>query len=129
MIRGEPDDGFPPGTTQEMVQITLQGIVQNASRSVSSLLLIAMSLVIAGWFAAEGRRGLAWFYGTAIPIVFAALVAVGLAIGVKSGGLAYLMTPWIWVTALALYLYRREAKHGTDVSAGQGTAWARQASQ
>ena len=27
----------------------------------------------------------------------------------ESAGLAFLMTPWIWVTALAAYLYRRDA--------------------
>jgi hypothetical protein len=46
--------------------------VQNASRGVSTLLLIATSLVIAGWFAAGGRRSWAWFHGTAIPVVFMA---------------------------------------------------------
>ena len=30
-------------------------------------------------------------------------------------------TPWVWVTMLAVYLYRREAKQRHDVPAGQGT--------
>ena len=79
MLRADPVAGFPPGTTPEMVQTTWQGAVQNASRGVSSLLLIATSGVIAGWFAAEGRRVWAWFYGAAIPMVFVALTAVGFA--------------------------------------------------
>jgi hypothetical protein len=91
-----------------MVQRTWQGAVQNASRGASSLLLIAASLVIAGWFAAEGRRGWAWFYGAAIPLVFMALMAVGLAIGINPGAAAFLATPWIWVTALAVHLYRED---------------------
>jgi steroid 5-alpha reductase family enzyme len=75
--------------------------------------------VIAGRFAAEGRRAWAWFYGAAIPTVFVALTAVGLAIGGNPSALAFLATPWVWVTALAVHLYRREAKRHGDVPAGQ----------
>ena len=118
ILRADPVAGFPPGTTPEMVHATWQGAVQNASRGASSLLLIATSLVIAGWFAAEGRRGWAWFYGAAIPTVFVALTAVGFAIGVNPVAPAFLATPWIWVTALAVYLYRRAAEQRSDVPAG-----------
>jgi hypothetical protein len=109
LLRADPVVGFPPGTTPEMVQHTWHGAVQNASRSASTLFLIAASVVFAARFAAEGRRGSAWFFGAAIPAVFAVLTAVGLAIGFNGAGLAFLMTPWIWVTALAVYLYRRDA--------------------
>src|SRR4030095_1170458 len=81
VVRADPVPGSPPGTTPEMVRTTWHGAVQNASRGASSLLLIATSLVFAGWVAAEGRRGWAWFYGAAIPTVFATLTAVGFAIG------------------------------------------------
>jgi Protein of unknown function (DUF998) len=121
MLTADPVAGFPPGTTPEMVQKTWQGAVQNASRGASSLLLIAASLVIAGWFAAEGRRGWAWFYGAAIPMVFMALTAVGFAIGGNPGALAFLATPWIWVTALAIHLSTRAAARRDHAPAGQGT--------
>jgi hypothetical protein len=123
LLRADPVVGFPPGTTAEMVHRTWQGAVQNASRSASTLLLIATSLVIARWFAAEGRRAWAWFFGTAIPMVFVALTVVGFAIGGNPTALAFLATPWIWVTALAVHLYRREAKRRRDVPAGQGEQW------
>jgi Protein of unknown function (DUF998) len=112
VLRADPHIGFPPGTTPEMVQTTWQGEVQNASRGASTLLLIAANLVIAMWFAAEGRRGWAWFYGAGFPVVLAALTAVGFAaIGDNSAfALAILATPWILVTALAVHLYRLEAK-------------------
>jgi hypothetical protein len=58
VLTADPVAGFPPGTTPEMVHKTWQGVVQNASRGASSLLLIATSLVIAGWFAGQGYRGL-----------------------------------------------------------------------
>lgn len=121
VLTADPVAGFPAGTTAEMVQKTWHGIVQNASRGVSSLLLIATSLVIAGWFAGEGRRGWAWFYGAAIPMVFAGLTAVGFAVGINPVAPAFLATPWIWVTALAVHMYRRAAKQRKDVPAGHGT--------
>ena len=37
VLTADPVAGFPPGTTPEMVQTTWQGVVQNASRSASSL--------------------------------------------------------------------------------------------
>src|SRR5262245_44002848 len=109
LLRADPVVGFPPGTTPEMAQHTWHGAVQNASRSVSTLFLIAASGVFAARFAAEGRRGMAWFFGSAIPAVFAVLTAVGFAVGFNGAGLAFLVTPWIWVTALAVYLYRLDA--------------------
>jgi hypothetical protein len=121
LLAADPVAGFPLGTTPEMVQATWQGAVQNASRGVSTALLIAASLVIARWFAAEGRRSFAWLYGAGIPLLFAALTAVGFAIGGNRIGLAFLVTPWIWVTALAAHLYRREAKQRHDLPAGHGT--------
>ncbi len=119
MLTSDPVTGFPPGTTPEMVHHTVQAAVQNASRSVSTLLLIATSLVIAGRFAGEGRRRWAWFYGTAIPIVFTALTAAGFAIGVNPVAPAFLATPWIWVTALAVHLYRVAAARSDEVPARQ----------
>jgi len=122
LLRADPVVGFPPGTTAEMVQHTWHGAVQNASRSLSTLFLVAASAVFAARFTAEGRRGAAWLFGAAIPAVFAVLTAVGLAIGFNGAGLAFLVTPWIWVIALALYLVRRDATRRHDLPAGHATA-------
>jgi hypothetical protein len=119
VLTSDPVAGFPPGNTPEMAHHTVQAAVQNASRGVSTLLLIATSLVIAGWFAAEGRRGWAWFYGTGIPILFMALAAVGFAVRVNPVAPAFLATPWIWVTVLAVHLKRLAATRGDQVPAGQ----------
>ncbi|HTO71309.1 MAG TPA: DUF998 domain-containing protein [Myxococcota bacterium] len=108
LLRADAVVGFPPGTTAEMVHQSWHGIAQNASRSASSLFLVGASLVFASAFAAQGRRGWACFYATALPAAFAALTGVGLAIGGNPVALAFLMTPWVWVTALALNLYGRE---------------------
>ena len=121
LLTADPVAGFPPGTTPEMVHTTWHGAVQNASRGASTLFLIAASLVIATWFAAEGSRGWAWFYGAAFPVVFAALTAMGFAIGGNPIALAALATPWILVTALAIHLHQREANRRNDIPAGLGT--------
>jgi hypothetical protein len=122
LLRADPVAGFPPGTTPEMVHTTWHGALQNASRGASTLLLIAANLVIALWFAAEGRRGWAWFYGAGFPVVLAALTAVGFAASGDSSAfaLAILATPWILVTALAIHLYQREANRRNDFPAGLG---------
>jgi len=119
LLRADPVAGFPPGTTPEMAHVTWQGVAQNASRTVSTLFLVALSVVIAGRVAAEGRRGWVWF--VAIPAVFAVLTVVGLGIGGNPSAIAFLMTPWIWMTALALSMYRLETRRGGEVPAGQGT--------
>lgn len=121
LLTSDPAPGFPPGTTADMAHHTVQAAVQNASRSISTLLLIATSLVIAAWFAGEGRRAWAWFYGTAIPIVFVTLAVVGFAVGTNPVAPAFLATPWIWVTALAVHLERLAATRGDDVAADQET--------
>jgi hypothetical protein len=131
LLTADPVAGFPPGTTPESVQTTWQGAVQNASRGVSTLLLVAASGVVAGWFAAEGRRGWALFYGAAIPVVFAALTVLGSALGVNPAAPAFLATPWVWVTALAVHLYLGGADEAELVTAPGGltapgsSAWPR----
>jgi hypothetical protein len=112
LLTADPVVGFPPGAPPEMVHTTWRGAVQNASRGASTLLLLAANLVIAMWFAAEGRRGWAAFYAAAFPVVLAVLTGLGLiVIGDYSAfALAILATPWIVVTVLAAYLYQREAE-------------------
>jgi hypothetical protein len=119
LFTADPVLGFPPATTPEMVRGSWQGAVQNASRGASTLLLIAASLVIARAFAAAGRRGWALWYGASIPAVFLALTAVGLAIGGNPVAVAFLATPWIWVTTLAVHLDRLEVGGRDDVALGQ----------
>jgi hypothetical protein len=125
-LTADPVAGFPPGAASEMVRTTWQGAVQNVSRGASTVLLIAASVVIARHFAASGRRGWAWFYGlygAAVPVVFAALVAANSAIGSYPYAIAviFLVTPWIWVTTLAVHLYGRESARRGGVAAAAVT--------
>lgn len=120
LLTADPVVGFPPGTTPDMLRTTWQSAVQNNTRSAATICLIAASLLIAAWFAAQRRRGWAVFYVTAIPVVFVALTA-GFAVSGNSNALAFLATPWIWMTALAVHLYRLEATRRDDVPAGLPT--------
>ncbi|GAA5085810.1 DUF998 domain-containing protein [Nocardia iowensis] len=100
--------GFPLGTLTEST--TWHGIVNAASRGVSSLLLIAASLLIARWFTSRGRRNWTWFSWAAVPMslgAFALLVVVGA--DTSTTYVAFLVPGilmWVWVTAVAAYLYR-----------------------
>jgi hypothetical protein len=120
LLKADPVAGFPPGTTPEMVHTTWHGAVQNASRGASTLLLIAANLMIAMWFAGEGRRGWAWFYGAGFLVVLAALMPIGFAIGGNPIALPILATPWILVTTLAIHLRQRDAKQHNEIPAGLG---------
>ena len=119
LLRADPVAGFPPGTTPEMAHATWHGILQDASRTASTIFLFATSVVFAGRIAAQGGRGWVWF--VAIPAVFAALSVLGLVVGVNPVAPAFLATPWIWMTALAVSLYRRATNEPRDVVAGHDT--------
>jgi hypothetical protein len=126
LLTADPVAGFPPGTPPDGVHTTWHGVLQNATRAASTLLLIAANLVIALRFAAEGRRGWAAFYGTAYLLVLGVLTGLGfVAIGNYAAfAVAILSTPWIVVTALATHLYQREAvrRRNMPVSSGMRNA-------
>ena len=104
LLVADPVPGFPPGTTAVAMHATWQAGVQEASRGASTLALIATSLVIAGWFSARGQRRWAIAHAASVPVLFAALAGLGLALGGNPAAPAFLATPWIWVTMLAVTL-------------------------
>ena len=124
VFTADPVPGFPPGTSPET---TWHGIVHVVARGSGYVVLIAASLVIAAGFAAEGRRGWAWFSGAAVPMVFGAqFVIIGTGVGSSTTNVTFLVPlalTWAWVAALAVHLYRRAERGNRDVvpgAAGQG---------
>ncbi|HWR13371.1 MAG TPA: DUF998 domain-containing protein [Terriglobales bacterium] len=111
----DPVIGFPPGTLSHTT--TWHGLLQMASRSLSSIALVAASLVIARWFAAHGLRKWVWFSWVAVPISLAAFALVAIAgADTSTKNLAFLVpgiAMWVWVTAIAFHLYRRTERHDT----------------
>jgi hypothetical protein len=105
----DPVIGFPPGTLAPST--SWHGMLQMASRSVSSVALVAASLVIARRFTGMGLRKWAWFSWAAVPIALGAFAVLG-AVGAdtRTKYLAFLVpgiSMWVWVSALAVHLYRR----------------------
>jgi hypothetical protein len=90
------------------------------SRGASTLALLVTSVIIALWFAARRHRGWAWFYGAGFPTMFVTLALVALAIGFNGDGLAFLVTPWVWISTLAAHLLGREIRG--DILAARETA-------
>lgn len=115
LFPADPVVGFPPGTVSEST--TWHGIAQMASRSVSSAALIAASLVIARWFTAQGLRGWAWFSWLAVPISLAGFALVEAAGADTATKYAAFLVPgilmWVWISAFAVHLYRRDELSGT----------------
>lgn len=113
LFTADPVIGFPPGSLSQST--SWHGALQMASRSLSSVALIAASVLIARWFIAQGRRNWAWFSWTAVPIALGAFALVGVAGADTSTRFLAFLVPgismWIWIAALALHLYRRAALH------------------
>jgi len=105
----DPVVGFPPGTVAEST--TWHGIAQMASRSLSSAALLGASVVIARWFTAQGLRNWARFSWVAVPMSLAAFGLLSAAGADTSTKYLFFLAPgilmWVWVTALAVHLYRR----------------------
>jgi uncharacterized protein DUF998 len=114
LFPADPVVGFPPGTLTESA--TWHGMINAASRGTSSLFLIAASLVIARWLTVRGLRNWAWFTLAAVPLPLAAFALIAAAGTDTSTMYLLFLVPgiltWVWVTALALHLYRPAARHG-----------------
>ena len=114
----DPVIGFPPGTLSQPT--SWHATVQMASRSLSSVALVAASLILGKWFTAQGLRGWAWFSGAAVPGALLAWALVGLAgADTPTKYLAFLVpgiSMWIWISALGMHLSRRTRRQ--DVAPG-----------
>ncbi|GAA4216650.1 DUF998 domain-containing protein [Actinocatenispora rupis] len=131
VFQADPQPGFPPGTPPET---TWHGMVHYAARSGGYAVLLAASLLIAGWFATEQRRrGLAWLALAVVPPLVAAASHTLLADSVlpMTGGAAAgnstptavfivltLAPTLVWLTTLAGYLYRRARRGAVVVTSG-----------
>lgn len=143
VFAADPQPGFPPGAPMET---TWHGTVHLVARGVGFAFVIAASLVIAGWYAKEGRRrGWAWFALATVPGVVAAVfheVLTGAAhpilgpllFGEVSHGtpaptaalttaviVLTLAPTYIWFTTFAIHLYRRvDRQDAVPAGAGPG---------
>ncbi|GAA1550009.1 DUF998 domain-containing protein [Brevibacterium picturae] len=101
----DPQPGFPPGTSPVT---TWHGIVHLAARGGGYVVLLAASLLIAAWFATDGRRrGWAWLALAVVPPIVAGVAHEILpsTMPIVVFAVALSLT-WVWFTTLAIYLYR-----------------------
>jgi Protein of unknown function (DUF998) len=110
LFRADPAMGFPPGTPEGAAEVTWHGVLHFALGGVGFVCLVVACLLVAGRFAAEGRRGWA-SYSRATGVLFlAGFVAVGAGAGAAWSNLAFtaaVVLAWSWVSALAAHLTNR----------------------
>ena len=109
VFRADPAQGFPAGTPEGPGAVTWHGVVHLAAGGIGFTAVAAAALLLAARFAAQGRRGWAW-WSRATGGLFLASFA-GVASGVQSpwttlGFVAGVILLFGWLTALAARLYR-----------------------
>jgi hypothetical membrane protein len=112
-FRADPALGFPPGTPADAATVSWHGILHLVSAGAGFLCLVAACLVVAGRFAAEGRRGWAWFSRATGVLFLAGFAGVASGAGGAATNLAFtaaVVLAWAWMSALAAHLYRRTAQ-------------------
>lgn len=111
IFRADPAQGFPIGTP-EVTTVSTHGLLHFVFGGAGFLCLIAACFVLAGRFARDERRDLAWF-SRITGIVFLAGF-VGIASGSHGPTTATfvvaILLVWSWLSTVFLHLYRAVAK-------------------
>ena len=107
----DPMNAFPPGTAAgHPATISWHGMLHMAAAGVGFLGLVAASWLVGSRFAAEDRRGWAWFSrltGVLFLLAFAGLASGSSSAAVVLAFWAALVIAWGWLAALSIELYRR----------------------
>jgi hypothetical membrane protein len=110
IFRADPVLGFPPGTPETVAEPTVSGLLHLMIAGVGFLALIVVCLILGARFAAEGRRGWAWFSrvtGVAFLAGFAGVASGGGSAALNLAFTAAIVLVWAWMSAVAVHLYRR----------------------
>jgi hypothetical protein len=115
VFRADPAQGFPAGAP-DAPTVSWHGALHLVIGGIGFLCLIAACLVLGGWFARTGRRGLAWL-SRITGVAFLAGFA-----GIASGShgpttlafVAAVLLVWAWLAAVCAHFYRALA----DAAAG-----------
>jgi hypothetical protein len=110
VFRADPALGFPPGTPDGPGDVSWHGVLHLLAAGVGFACVIAACLVIAGCFAAEGRRGWARFSRLTGVLFLAGFAGVAAGAGstwANLGFIAAVLLVWAWISALATHYYRR----------------------
>jgi hypothetical protein len=109
VLRADPAQGFPVGTPAGNGTVTWHGVGHLVAAGIGFLCVVAASLVLASRYAADGRRGWAW-YSRISGLVFLASF-VGIAVGGARplptlSFIAGLTVIWVWLAAVCADRYR-----------------------
>jgi hypothetical membrane protein len=110
VFRADPAFGFPAGTPDGPGAVTWHGMLHLTCAGIGFLCLVAACFVVAGRYAAEGRRGWA-AYSRITGVAFLAGFA-GVTTGLPALNLAFVaavIAAWTWVAAVAVDRYRTAA--------------------
>jgi Protein of unknown function (DUF998) len=110
VFRADPAMGFPPGTPEDAAEVSWHGVLHLVAGGVGFVCLVVACLLVAGWFAAEGRQGWARFSRVTGVLFLAGFVAVAAGAGATWSNVAFtaaVVLVWSWVSALAAHLSNR----------------------
>jgi Protein of unknown function (DUF998) len=108
VLRADPADGFPPGTSRAAGDATWHGLGHFAAAGVGFGCLVAAAFVIGGAFAGRGLRGWAWFSRSVAAFVGVSFVITATG---SRGAFAMLLfsgavvLAWAWLSAVSAKLY------------------------
>ncbi len=114
VFRADPALGFPVGTPADAQDVSWHGLAHLAFAAIGFLCLVVACVLLARGFAADSQRGWAGFT-LATGVVF-----LGAFVGIASGGgsvatvlgfVAAVILMSVWMSALAVHLYRVEGAH------------------
>jgi hypothetical protein len=110
LFRADPAYGFPVGTPAGPGPVSWHGLLHLVSAGIGFAGLIAACFVVGARFAADGRRGWAW-YSRGTGAAFAAgFVAVAGGSGRPALTVAFILAvvaAWAWMSAVSVHLYRQ----------------------
>jgi len=108
----DPDAGYPPGTPAKIEDPSLHGVLHNLSAGLGLPALLAACFVYARWFAARNERGWALYSAVSGAVFLISIVLASYGFP-RTGGLGEVgglfqrvsvVSGWVWLTALAIYL-------------------------
>jgi hypothetical protein len=121
VFRADPALGFPPGTPDDVANVSWHGMLHLASAGVGFTCLAAACLVVARRLAAEGARGWAVYSRITGVMFLVGFAAVATGAGAVWSNLAFVAAVVIvlaWTSALAARLYRRTSRHASRRTSG-----------
>jgi hypothetical protein len=112
LFRADPAPGFPVGTPEGPVPVSVHGLVHFAAGAIGFVGVAAACLVLGARYAAQRRPGWAWFCrvtGVVFFVAFAGLASSGGSPAGIVGFVTAIVLLFTWITAVAADILRTSA--------------------